>query len=123
MAGCDEFLRKPYRESEIFEAMTKHLGVRYQYAEVQLPETHPTVTPGEELTATDLANLPEVLRMELHQAAIDLNMGRIAKNIEQIKEIDAQVAEALELLAENYEYDKLLELLDALDNRSEIDEQ
>jgi len=123
VAGCDEFLRKPYRESEIFDVMAKLLGVRYRYAEEQPPETQPTAMPKKELTATDLANLPEVLRTDLHQAAIDLNMGRIATNIEQIKEVDAQVAEALKMLVENFEYDKLLELLDALDNRSEIDEQ
>jgi PAS domain S-box-containing protein len=123
VAGCDEFLRKPYRESEIFDIMAKQLGVRYQYAEEQPPETQPTAMPKKELTATDLANLPEVLRTELHQAAIDLNMGRIATNIEQIKEVDAVVAEALKILVENFEYDKLLGLLDAFDNRSEIDEQ
>ena len=31
--GCDDYLRKPFRESEIFEMMGKHLGVRYVYEE------------------------------------------------------------------------------------------
>ncbi|WP_204101786.1 MULTISPECIES: response regulator, partial [Spirulina sp. CCY15215] len=30
-AGCDDFLRKPFREDQIFQAMEKHLGVRYIY--------------------------------------------------------------------------------------------
>ena len=30
-AGCREFVRKPFRESEIFEAMARQLGVRYLY--------------------------------------------------------------------------------------------
>ncbi|MCP4579102.1 MAG: response regulator, partial [Deltaproteobacteria bacterium] len=28
-AGCDDFVRKPFKEHEIFEAMCKHLGVKY----------------------------------------------------------------------------------------------
>lgn len=30
-AGCDDFVRKPFRVSDIFEHMAKHLGVRYEY--------------------------------------------------------------------------------------------
>ena len=30
-AGCVEFVRKPFREAEIFEAMARQLGVRYLY--------------------------------------------------------------------------------------------
>jgi len=30
-AGCDDFIRKPFKENMIFEALTKHLGVTYIY--------------------------------------------------------------------------------------------
>lgn len=30
-AGCDDFVRKPYREEEIFEVMARHLGLKYRY--------------------------------------------------------------------------------------------
>ncbi len=30
-AGCDYFVRKPFREATIFETMQKHLGVEYIY--------------------------------------------------------------------------------------------
>ncbi|MCP4713730.1 MAG: response regulator, partial [Deltaproteobacteria bacterium] len=36
-SGCDDFIRKPYRETEIFEALAKHLGVRFLYAEEESP--------------------------------------------------------------------------------------
>ncbi len=32
-AGCDDFLRKPFHEQDLLEALTKHLGVRYRYEE------------------------------------------------------------------------------------------
>jgi two-component system sensor histidine kinase/response regulator len=34
-AGCDDFVRKPFRDSDIFEHMAKHLGVQYQYELVE----------------------------------------------------------------------------------------
>jgi signal transduction histidine kinase/CheY-like chemotaxis protein len=39
-AGCDDFIRKPYQVTEIFECLTKHLGVRY-------------ITAGETSVASD----------------------------------------------------------------------
>lgn len=30
-AGCDDFVRKPFREAEIFDTMHKHLGVEFVY--------------------------------------------------------------------------------------------
>jgi CheY-like chemotaxis protein len=32
-AGCDDLIRKPYRITDIYEVLAKHLGVRFQYAE------------------------------------------------------------------------------------------
>ncbi len=112
-SGCDEFLRKPYRETEIFDIMGRHLGVRYQYEAPN--ETKPTDAPNKELTSNDLATLPELLRSELHQAAINLNIAKTTAVIEKIRESDVQIANSLKALADNFEYDKLIALLDALD--------
>jgi signal transduction histidine kinase/CheY-like chemotaxis protein len=30
-SGCDDFVRKPFKDTEIFEKMAKHLGVKYVY--------------------------------------------------------------------------------------------
>ena len=34
-AGCDDFIRKPFRENIIYETMAKHLGVKYIYEDSQ----------------------------------------------------------------------------------------
>jgi len=39
-AGCDDFIRKPYRDTDIFEALAKHLGVRFLYADEQVDDQH-----------------------------------------------------------------------------------
>jgi signal transduction histidine kinase/DNA-binding response OmpR family regulator len=120
-SGCDEFLRKPYRETEIFDIMGRHLGMRYQYEETQPAEAEPKpqAIHKQELSKADLANLPKALLEELHQAIIDLNMAQTTAVIDKIREQDVQIADSLEALADNFEYDKLLALLDALNKESD----
>jgi signal transduction histidine kinase/CheY-like chemotaxis protein len=113
-SGCDEFLRKPYRETEIFDIMNRHLGMRYQYEQTQFAEakTQPATTQKQKLSPTDLANLPTALLEELHQALIDLNIVQITAVIKKIQKQDAQIANNLKALTDNFEYDKLLALFD-----------
>jgi len=35
-AGCDDFLSKPFKESELFELMGKHLGIRFIYENTKM---------------------------------------------------------------------------------------
>jgi two-component system sensor histidine kinase/response regulator len=35
-AGCDDFVSKPFRDSDIFEQMARHLGVTYTYDEQEM---------------------------------------------------------------------------------------
>ncbi|EDN68784.1 Response regulator receiver protein [Beggiatoa sp. PS] len=110
--GCDDFLRKPYRESEIFEFMAKHIGVRYQYEGSEADETAHAETVKKDLMPADLAELPQALRDKLHQAVINLDMNEIEQIIQKINELNKPVAEALKILADNFEYDQLLALLE-----------
>ena len=54
-AGCDDFVRKPFRDKEIFDVLHRHLGVRFLYA----GQDQETATPRpdsmpKELTPTAL---------------------------------------------------------------------
>jgi hypothetical protein len=45
-AGCDDFLRKHFAEHTIFDAVSKHLGVRYILAQLLLnPVLQTGMTP------------------------------------------------------------------------------
>lgn len=37
--GCDDFVRKPYQEEEVFERISHYLGVKYIYEDVEKPVT------------------------------------------------------------------------------------
>ncbi len=40
-AGCDDFVRKPFREAEIFEVVARHLGVKYLFEVAAKPSKLP----------------------------------------------------------------------------------
>jgi signal transduction histidine kinase/DNA-binding response OmpR family regulator len=106
-AGCDDFVRKPFREEEIFEVMAKHLGLKYVYEE-RHEEVTPT-EPGVEIGPERLAALPVDLLSRLHDAAIELDRDRISALIEQIKTMDANTARTLETAVKKFALGSLVE--------------
>ena len=107
-AGCDVFLNKPVRETEIFAALETHAGMRFVYEEeTAAPES---VLDDAALTAA-LAALPPDMRADLTQATERFNMNRMLEIIEQIRAIQPALARRLVSLAEEFEYEALLDLL------------
>ena len=51
-AGCDDFALKPFLAANLFEKMSKHLGVRYIYAEEADMTRHACVATKEHELAT-----------------------------------------------------------------------
>jgi signal transduction histidine kinase/ligand-binding sensor domain-containing protein/CheY-like chemotaxis protein len=110
-SGCDDFLRKPFRAEEIFAAMNRHIGVRYQYADDPAREEAPmTRLQLQELVPT-MNNLSSSLR-ERFTEAIELgDMKMLDGVIGEIGKSSPVVAEALAHLAEHFKYDELLSLV------------
>ncbi|PPD21764.1 MAG: hypothetical protein CTY18_02845 [Methylomonas sp.] len=104
-AGMDDFVRKPYQFNEIFECMSKLLGVRFIYA-----DKSKAVTPVE-LTDAMLAGLPLELRQELEQALISLDNELINSLVNKIKADDEQLFGVLSGLANNFNYPDILKAL------------
>ena len=113
-AGCDDFVRKPYRVDEILNVMARHLGLRYTYEDEQAASAQHTAAwhPGQ------FAALPADLRMRLHQAVIELDMDNTLALIEQITELDAPLGAMLRGLAWKLDYDAMLSLLESEEARS-----
>jgi PAS domain S-box-containing protein len=108
-AGCDDFIRKPYRDAEIFDILSRHLGLRFVYEEKPIiPQKEPEI----ELRPENLALLPSDLIKKLHFAVIGLNPERIQELTNQIMDRDPAVGGALQKLVSRFDFDRLLQLLD-----------
>jgi signal transduction histidine kinase/DNA-binding response OmpR family regulator len=109
-AGCDDFLRKPFREEEIFRTMNKHIGVEYIYEELTPIKTQVT-NPREVLTVAAIAELSSELLEQLQEAVIASNLDLIDSLIQQIALKNEPLSKAIETCLHNFEYEKVLDLI------------
>ncbi|HAX80373.1 MAG TPA: histidine kinase [Cyanobacteria bacterium UBA11372] len=111
-AGCDDFLRKPFREADIFELMHKHIGVDYIY-EDSIGEKSGKVREDEEklLTREAMAALPMAWGNNLKQAIENVDMKAIATILDQIQTENPPLALAIQSCLDNFDYDKILAVI------------
>jgi len=107
-AGCDGFIRKPYRDAEIFDAIAKHLGVKYVYEE----EAASGLPLPADSDFQGLSSLPPRLLRELREAALFLDTGLALKLIGEAEALDAKLGSALNALAKGLDYGRILRLLE-----------
>jgi PAS domain S-box-containing protein len=109
-AGCDDFVRKPFREEEIFEKMAHYLGVRYRYEPLGL-SAKSDETPSDTTTALSLLeNMPAEWREQLHQAATQVDAEQIVQLVHQIPPEYAILASSITNLVNRYRFDRIIEL-------------
>jgi len=109
-AGCDEFVRKPFKEEEIFALLQQYLGLQYLYAEEvngsQSPDAKPFV-----LNAAAFADLPAHLLEGLFEAANHADMELAQAMIDRIRPQNAPLADALAKFVGEYRFDVLLKVV------------
>ncbi|MEG4968382.1 ATP-binding protein [Microcoleus sp. B6-A1] len=110
-AGCDAFMRKPFREADIFDAMHKHIGVRYIYEDPAQSDLSAIKEGDRAMSAADFVKLPDSLVADLKLAILNADMDLIDTLSEQIRLKDAVTAGAIANCIENFEYDKVLNLI------------
>jgi CheY-like chemotaxis protein len=111
--GCDDFVRKPFREAEIFDVLARHLGVRYVYEE-PLADLAQAKVEHKPLIAADLAALPSALLADLRQAAKEINLEKANAIIARISQTNEPLAQALADLVENFRFDTLQALVEEI---------
>ncbi|WP_204103888.1 MULTISPECIES: response regulator [Spirulina sp. CCY15215] len=111
-AGCDDFVRKPFREEELFETMAKHLGVRYVYddTDLQIQQKQQNYV----LDSDTLRVMPETWRKRLYQAAIDLDDEQILTLVAEIPADYADLAKAIANLVKQFRIDKIIALIEQI---------
>ena len=98
--------------------MNKHIGVRYIYEDIKGlqsltgTEANTSIDIKDALTPTALAALPFDLLTNLEEAAIRSKMNQIDSLINEIRTLNAPLADALAILAEAFEYPKIASLIE-----------
>ena len=110
-AGCDQFIRKPYRDTEIFHAMTKHLDVHFLYADKPIQSQLPNEY---QITEIQLEKIPTSLVNELHDAALKLNGNACLKVAQTIGSYDQKLGICISSMAEDLQFREILTALEAL---------
>ncbi len=113
--GCNDFLRKPFKEQVIFEALTKHLGVQYIYEKLAddnlVGDDSPAMVSSVDLLG--LTAISDEWRSQLSEAAIEGDTNRVMGLIQKIPEKESVTIKILEKLAHQFEFDEIVELLNS----------
>jgi CheY-like chemotaxis protein len=111
-SGADDFLAKPCHEDELLEKIRVLLNIAYDYEETSDAEGQPPAA-AEALCPEKLRRLPQDLIAELRDAVLDGNKNLLNRLIVKVRETeDTVAAQALQGLADRYEYDVLTRLLE-----------
>ena len=113
-AGCDDFMRKPFKEEELLAKIGQYLNVTYLYE-----QTVETNTDSEallhELTQASLAVMPKLWRSQLYDAAAQVDNQEIFQLLQEIPDEYQSLAQGLADLAEQFRCDKIIDLAKSAD--------
>jgi CheY-like chemotaxis protein len=107
--GADDFISKPFRETDLFQKIHDHVGAEYVYAETP---TAAATEEAAELALGSLAGWPPELVQSIRAAVIKADLDEVLAIIQESEARDPVVVRELRRLAERFEYEKLLDLLD-----------
>ncbi|MGP1384542.1 MAG: response regulator [Thainema sp.] len=126
VAGCDDFIRKPFQAKQIFQTIAEYLPVRYLYktdscaiADLRYPTTtsfevapeQPTVDQLVLELATVLPSMPETWIQSLQQAAVKGSDERIFQLIEMLPDQKSNLAQMLIYWAQTFQFTSIMEIL------------
>ncbi|MCP4540973.1 MAG: PAS domain S-box protein [Chloroflexi bacterium] len=112
--GCDDFIGKPFRETDLFDKLSKHLHVRFVY---QDEGNRQEKTVDQDQSNNILSHLELVKRLAdlspdwvsgLQQATVLGSLDSILVLIDQIHEQDAALTNTLANLAHSFEHGKII---------------
>lgn len=107
-AGCDDFIRKPYTDFQIFESITKFTGAKMLVEPI--PENE--IQLRDPKAQINISSLPEAFRTALLNSAELLDEQGCMKAIEKIRSNYPQIFCKLEDMIAKFSYQELINLLE-----------
>ncbi|MBF2027389.1 MAG: response regulator [Oscillatoriales cyanobacterium C42_A2020_001] len=114
-AGCDDFVRKPFKKEEILERIATHLKVQYLYEKsFSAPEAESLICGNDNNGASGCDRLHLMSQTWLHQmqqAAAQGNDTMLFDLTQQIPASEAALANTLNQLIDNFRFDQIMTLI------------
>ncbi|MEI8204829.1 MAG: response regulator, partial [Bacteroidota bacterium] len=108
--GMQGYIRKPFRENELFTTIGKVLGVNYVYENETNFKQGKSLLNGENLIA-DVAKLSKTLKLQMMDAVSVADIDLLIELIKSIEIDHPELAQKLYNLANNYDYFQLKQIL------------
>ncbi|MGD1809676.1 ATP-binding protein [Dapis sp. BLCC M126] len=117
-SGFNDYIMKPFREQVIWQKMKEYLGVELIYeqsVEGNGKKLEKTICCPEQVNSEDLSAILKDMSSEwlaeLHQASSQLRGKKVMKLIKDIPPEKAVLAAKLQSFADNYQFDRIVQLL------------
>jgi len=107
-AGVDDFLGKPFSDSELFDKIGRLLGLHYTYEE---EAAAPEPEEAGALSAAAVAALPSGLVDRIRQATVAADFDAVLALVGEVAQTDQLLATALRNLAGAFDSDRILAAL------------
>ena len=110
-SGCDDFVRKPFRESFIFDKLAEHLGVVYLYetkSDSNINHKHTDLDILETNLRVNLSQMSDPWIEQLHQAAMLADNDLIFGLIKDIPTNNTVLTHSLISLMDNFCYNQIM---------------
>ncbi|MEI6574948.1 MAG: ATP-binding protein [Bacteroidota bacterium] len=110
--GIQGFVRKPFREHELFNIIGKILDLKYIYDD-DLYMTQSKYRNDIKLLGQDVLKLPRRLLFKMQQALSVADLDLLVELIKRIEKDNSELAQQLNYLAVNYDYKQLQKILNS----------
>ena len=113
--GLQGYIRKPFREIELFGPIGKVLGIQYLY-EDETPISSTKYVNDNVAISRDIAKLPDNLVSKMREAVSVADSDAFIELINGTKQVNPELAQLLISVANNFDWDYLQRLLSIKDN-------
>jgi PAS domain S-box-containing protein len=114
-SGCNDFVRKPFRDHLIFDKMREHLGVQYIYADDNgaSPSRDPQQLYSNEQLIDCLALMPRDWTQQLYEASTLADTEWVSQLIGDMSDSEPNLAIALLALVKTFRCDTIANLAES----------
>ncbi len=110
IAGCDDFMRKPFKTHELFDKMAEYLEIKYLYEKEVVPVLKTQASEHEKMGLKVFAAFSPDILNSLEEAAVSGNLEMIEEVTEKIREVNNkydEIANNILEMAKNFKYKEL----------------